>query len=124
MTNKYNQYTWIVGDPVIGEGTWIGAFTVIDGLGGLTIGKGCDIASGAHIMTHSTVKRCVSERKDNQIEYARVEIGDYCFIGENATILRGATIGDHSVVGAGAVVTEFAKFPSYSVIVGVPAKAK
>ena len=45
---------WIIGEPAIGEGTWIGAFTVIDGSGGLTIGSGCDISSGVHIYTHSS----------------------------------------------------------------------
>ncbi len=28
--NPYHELAWIVGDPSIGEGTWIGAFTVID----------------------------------------------------------------------------------------------
>ncbi len=55
--NRYNPHCWICGEPEIGEGTWIGAFTVIDGLGGLKIGKGCDISSGAKIMSHSSVLR-------------------------------------------------------------------
>ena len=33
--NPYNQHAWIIGEPVIGAGTWIGAFTVVDGSGGL-----------------------------------------------------------------------------------------
>jgi hypothetical protein len=52
--NPYNDHAWIIGDPKIGKGTWIGAFCLIDGQGGLVIGKGCDIACGAHILTHST----------------------------------------------------------------------
>ena len=39
--NPYNPFCWIAGNPSIGEGTWIGAFTLIDGLGGLKIaGRG------------------------------------------------------------------------------------
>ena len=28
--NPYNPHAWIIGTPEIGEGTWIGAFTVIE----------------------------------------------------------------------------------------------
>lgn len=119
---RYNAHCWITGNPEIGEGVWIGAFTLIDGQGGLKIGKGTDISSGAHIVTHSTAWRCVTERKFPVNERAPIEIGDYCFIGENATILRGAKIGHHSIVGAGSVVTEFTEIPPYSLVYGVPAR--
>jgi len=48
-----------------------------------------------------------------------VEIGDGCWIGENACIL-GVKIGRNSVVGANSVVTK--DIPDYSVVVGAPAK--
>src|SRR5262245_35103361 len=121
-SDRFNPHCWITGEPQIGEGVWIGAFTLIDGQGGLKIGKGTDISSGAHIVTHSTVWRCVTERRYPVNDRASVEIGDYCFIGENATILRGSKIGHHSVIGAGAVVTEFSDIPPYSLVVGVPGK--
>ncbi|HXE72706.1 MAG TPA: acyltransferase [Candidatus Nitrosotenuis sp.] len=111
-----------MGHPTIGEGTWIGAFCVIDGSGGLTIGKGCDIACGAHILSHSTVRRCLTQRRYPVIDKSPTVIEDYCFIGENATVLKGCTIGHHSVVGAGAVVTEGTVIPPYSLAVGVPAR--
>jgi acetyltransferase-like isoleucine patch superfamily enzyme len=118
--NPYNPHAWIVGEPDIGEGTWIGAFTLIDGSGGLTIGSGCDISSGAQIYTHSSVRRCVSGRAFARVERAPVRIGDRVFIGANATILMGVTIGDGAVVGAGAVVTH--DVPSGVVVGGVPAR--
>lgn len=120
--NSYNRHAWIVGEPNIGKGTWIGAFTVIDGSGSLTIGKGCDISAGVHIYTHSTVHRCISERGFNQVERKPTVIEDYVFIGANATILMGCHIGHHSVIGAGAVVAEDSDIPPYSVLVGVPAQ--
>jgi len=50
-----------------------------------------------------------------------VHIGNYCWIGANAVILPGVTLGSHTVVGAGAVVTK--SFPEgYCVVVGNPAK--
>ena len=60
--NPYNPLAWLVGDPEVGDGCWIGAFTLIDGSGGLSIGNGCDISSGAQIYSHSTVRRVISER--------------------------------------------------------------
>lgn len=50
-----------------------------------------------------------------------IRIGNYCWIGMNAVILPGVTLGDHTVVAAGAVVTK--SFPEgYVVLGGVPAK--
>lgn len=118
--NPYNPHAWVVGEPVIGEGTWIGAFTVIDGSGGLTIGKGCDVSSGAQIYTHSSVRRCVSGRSFPTVERAPVTIGDCVFIGAGAIVNMGVRIGDHCVVGAGAVVSR--DVPAYTVVGGVPAR--
>jgi acetyltransferase-like isoleucine patch superfamily enzyme len=118
--NPYNPLAWIVGDPVIGAGTWIGAFTVIDGSGGLQIGAGCDIASGVHIYTHSSARRCVSGRAYPEVDRAPVLIGDRVFIGANTVINMGVTIGDEAVVGAGSVVT--ADVPARAIVAGVPAR--
>ncbi len=118
--NPYNEHAWVVGEPTIGEGTWIGAFTVIDGSGGLTIGAGCDISSGVHIYTHSSVRRCVSGRRFTEVERRPVSIGDHVFVGANAVVLMGVTIGDEAVVGAGAVVTS--DVPARTVVTGIPAR--
>jgi acetyltransferase-like isoleucine patch superfamily enzyme len=119
--NQYNPHAWIVGEPTIGEGCWIGAFTVIDGSGGLTIGRGCDISAGAQIYTHSTVARVISHRT-REIERAAVTIGDHVHIGAGAVILMGSRIGDHAVIGAGAVVLEGTNVPPWSVAVGNPSR--
>lgn len=119
-SNVYNPHAWIIGDPEIGEGTWIGAFTVIDGSGGLRIGAGCDVSCGAQIYTHSTVRRCTSGRRHADVDRAPVRIGDRVFIGANAVVQMGVTIGDEAVVGAGAVVTR--DVPARAVVTGVPAR--
>lgn len=118
--NAYNEHAWIIGDPAIGEGTWIGAFTVVDGSGGLSIGRGCDISCGAQIYTHSTVRRCVSGREYDTIDRAPVTIGDHVFIGAGAIVMMGVEIGDRSVVAAGAVVT--GDVAPRTVVGGVPAR--
>ncbi|MGW6003834.1 acyltransferase [Oerskovia enterophila] len=118
--NPFHELAWIVGEPSIGDGTWIGAFTVIDGSGGLTIGEGCDISAGVQIYTHSSAKRCISGRAFPEVERAAVTIGDRVFIGAGAIVNMGVSIGDECVVGAGAVVT--ADVPARSVVAGVPAR--
>lgn len=121
--NPYNPHAWILGIPTIGEDVWIGPFTLIDAKhAGVSIGKGCNISTGAQIISHSTVHRCVSERKYKDIDAADVTIGDYCFIGSNAVILMGASIGHHSVIAAGCVIAENTTIPPYSVVTGVPGK--
>ena len=51
---------------------------------------------------------------------APVIIEDNCWIGANAILLPGITIGRCSEVGAGSVVTK--NVPPYSVVAGVPAR--
>jgi carbonic anhydrase/acetyltransferase-like protein (isoleucine patch superfamily) len=87
----------IIGDPDIGEGTWIGYFTVIDGSEGLTIGKNCSIASGVHIYTHST--HLLTSENGKRLT-GKVIIGDNVAIGANSVILHGCVIGDGVVVPA------------------------
>lgn len=50
----------------------------------------------------------------------KVSIGNHCWIGAKAIILKDVDLGDHCVVAAGAVVTK--SFPSGSIVAGVPAK--
>lgn len=121
-SNPYNPFAWIAGEPEIGPDVWIGAFTLIDGLGGLKIGRGCNISSGAQVLSHSTARRCVTERRHAEVDHKATELGEFVFVGANAVIQMGARIGDHSIIGAGAVVLEDTVVPPYSLVVGVPAR--
>ena len=49
-----------------------------------------------------------------------VEIGNFCYIGANVTILPGVHIGDDSIIGAGCVVNR--DIPERSIVVGIPGK--
>jgi acetyltransferase-like isoleucine patch superfamily enzyme len=121
--NPYNPHAWILGEPQIGSDVWIGAFTVIDGSGGLTIGDGCHISSGAQVYTHSTVARALSAGEE-PTERRPTSIGACCHVGAGAIILMGASIGDRCVVGAGAVVLEGTVAPDDSLLVGNPATVR
>jgi acetyltransferase-like isoleucine patch superfamily enzyme len=50
----------------------------------------------------------------------KVTIGNSCWIGAKAVILKDVELGDYCVVAAGAVVTK--SFPAGSVVAGVPAR--
>lgn len=119
--NPYNPHAWILGEPEIGDNCWIGAFTVVDGSGGLTIGQGCDISAGAQIYTHSTTKRVLTEGAA-PVERCPTIIGDFVHIGAAAVILMGCNIGHHTLIGAGAVVLQNTHIPPFSIVVGVPAR--
>jgi len=54
-----------------------------------------------------------------KLKTAPVKIGDNVWIGMNAVILKGVTIGDNSVVAAGAVVTK--SIPPNTIVAGNPA---
>ncbi len=118
--NPYHPLALVIGEPEIGPGTWIGPFTVIDGSGGLVIGAGCDISCGAQIYTHSTVARCVSGRRHDRVDRAPTRLGERVFVGANAVVLMGVTVGDGAVIGAGAVVTR--DVAPHTVVTGVPAR--
>lgn len=85
--------------------------------GHITIGKGSYIAQNVGIITanHSFANLDAHEAGRD------VSIGKNCWVGMNAVILPGVTLGDRTVVAAGAVVTKSFN-DGYVVIAGVPAK--
>ena len=117
-TSVYHN-SYIYGNVKVGENTWIGPFTVLDGEGILEIGDSCSISSGVQIYTHNSVKWAISGGKEFY-EKKTVKIGNCCFIGANSVIKDGVSIGDHSVVGACSFVNK--EVPPYSIVAGTPAK--
>jgi len=115
----HNAY--VFGDVTVGAGTWIGPFVMLDGSGGLQIGATCSISTGVHIYTHDTVRWALSGG-EQEPERAPVRIGACTYVGAQAVVLKGVTIGDHCVVGAGALVNR--DVSSYSIVDGVPARVR
>lgn len=120
MPNRFHEAAWIIGPPEnldIAPDVWIGAFCVIDALHDrLSIGAGSVIASGAHVYTHSSVKRTCGT---GPLEHAPTRIGANVSICAGAIVLMGATVGDLAVIGAGAIVLGHAVVPPGATVKGV-----
>lgn len=114
--------TLVLGDVSVGEETWVGPWTVLDGSGGpLRIGHHVAVSAGVHVYTHDTVDWCVSGGKAPYRNGA-VSIGDRTFVGPQSVVARGVTIGAGSVVGANSFVQE--SCPPGSFLVGTPARVR
>ena len=82
--NPWNPLAWVRRRARGREGTWVGPFCLLDGSGGLVIGRGCDLAAGVQVYTHSTA-RTLRHGPAVDIERRPVTIGDRTFIGANAS---------------------------------------
>ncbi|MBK8368985.1 MAG: acyltransferase [Bacteroidetes bacterium] len=113
----------------IKDNVWIGHNSLLDGIGGIIIEKGVNIASHTCIYTHSSQNSIrllgdkfidipASERIGYIIE--GVKIGEFTFVGTACILLPGTTIGKGCIIGAGSVVKGV--YPDYSILVGNPAK--
>ena len=108
-----------VGDVIIGDHTRIGLHNTI--IGPVTIGSHVNLAQGITVTALNHNFEDSDKRIDEQgVSTTPVIIEDDIWIGANAVILPGVTIGNHSVVAAGAVVTK--NVPPHSLVAGVPAK--
>lgn len=87
----------------------------------IKIGDYCKITKGVTILAHD-YGVSVPRRKYGKFIGGSlpVTIGDNVFIGMNATILMGTTIGNDCIIGANSVVK--GDFPDGVVIAGNPAK--
>ena len=86
--------------------------------GGIFIDDGVLIG---HNVVLATLNHAMQPERRGDMLPAPIHIGKRVWIGSNATVLPGVTIGDGAVVAAGAVVTK--DVPANAVVGGVPAKA-
>ena len=120
--NRFHPLVCIKGNVEIGEGTFIGFLSEVNGVESrVEIGKGCDIASFVSINCADSHKRCIDRAHD--IERRGIKIGDRVFIGSHSFIKGGAIIENNCVVAAGTIV-EPGFYPSWSLIYGNPCQVK
>lgn len=108
-----------VGDVFIGDNTRIGLSNVL--IGPIEIGS--NVMTAQHValsgLNHGfeDISMPISRQK---VTTAKIVVEDDAWIGANAVIVPGVTIGKHAIVGAGSVVTK--SVAPFSVAVGNPAK--
>lgn len=109
------------GRIAVGFNTFMNKDCQIVSMGSIAIGRDCLIAERVSIYDHD------HGHSEPGVPFCRqgfstapVEIGDNVWIGANAVVLKGVTIGSGSIVAAGAVVTK--NVPSGVVVAGNPAR--
>ena len=108
-----------VGDLIVGDYTRVGLRNTI--IGPVTIGNHVNMAQNITVTGLNHNFADVTLRIDQQgISTLPVVIEDDVWIGANAVILPGVTLGKHCVVAAGSVVGK--SVPPYSVCAGIPAR--
>ena len=101
----------------VGKNVFINSGCRFQDQGGISIGDGTLIG---HNVVLATLNHGISPDERHDLFPAPIHIGKNVWIGANATVLPGVTIGDNAVIAAGAVVTK--DVPENSVPAGVPAK--
>lgn len=86
-------------------------------LGGITIEDDVLIAPGVKILT---VNHPLEPSDRHKLELKSVTIKKNAWIGADATIMPGVTVGENAVVAAGALVTK--DVPDNTLVAGIPAR--
>lgn len=136
IVGDYTMYNDFVNDPVSFEKNSVVYHYPINH-DKLIIGKFCSIACGARFLFNSANHTMTSlstypfpllfeewglDRKDVATSWDNkgdIIIGNDVWIGYEAVILAGVTIGDGAIIGTRAVVTK--DIPPYTIVGGIPA---
>ena len=110
-------YTDFGKNITIGKDVFINSGCHFQDQGGIEIGDGALIG---HNVVLATINHDLNPKENRKNHYAAIKIGAHVWIGSNATVLPGVTIGDYAVVAAGAVVTR--DVSAMTVVGGVPAR--
>ena len=100
-----------------GKNVFLNTGCTFQDLGGVTIGDASQIGQN---VTLCTLNHGLAPEQRNTIYPSPIVIGRNVWIGANATVLPGVTVGDDSIIAAGAVVTR--NVPEKTVVAGVPAR--
>ena len=126
-------------DIVVGDGARIGAHVFVHGpvtLGprvslnprvsidggraGVTLGADVRVATGATLYAFDHGLAADRPVREQPVTSTGIVVGDDVWIGANAGVTDGVTIGAHAVVAMGAVVTR--DVPPWAIVAGVPAR--
>jgi virginiamycin A acetyltransferase len=95
----------------------------------ISIGRYCSIGEGVHIISsnHATCRASLNPSHQRRMgmqdlwqTQGPVRIGHNVWLGDNATVLSGVTIGNGAIVGTNSVVTRHVE--PFAVVAGSPAR--
>lgn len=104
----------------LGNRVKINNFSILNGAGGVDVGDDTLIGPGVRIISYQHGTAAGSPIVSQPCRETPIRIGRDVWIGANAVVLAGVTVGDGAVIGAGAVVTK--DVPVGAVVAGVPAR--
>jgi acetyltransferase-like isoleucine patch superfamily enzyme len=126
-------YSYSGGKVIMHEWSKIGRGSTITAVNRVEIGKDTAIATGVTIIDNNThplnpedrrymrhTPHGSKERQNQHSANAPIIIGENVWIGSNARIQKGVTIGDNSIIAANSVVTH--DVPANAIAAGNPAK--
>jgi acetyltransferase-like isoleucine patch superfamily enzyme len=109
------------GPVTLARGVSINARASLDGgAGGIRIGEGTRVATGATLYAFDHGLAPDRPVREQPVTSRGILLGADVWVGANAGITDGVTVGDHAVIGMGAVVTR--DVPPWAVVGGVPAR--
>lgn len=106
------------GSLTIGGGTFFNDGAMLVCHERMTIGDDCAIAWGARLL--DTDVHTLTRNGATTDQVPEVRLGDRCWIGAGATVVKGVSIGPGAVVAASSVVTR--DVPEHALVGGVPAQ--
>ena len=112
-------YTDFGKNITVGSNVFINAGCKFQDQGGIVIGDGAFIG---HNVVLATLDHDMNPEKRHLLHPSPIRIGNRVWIGANAVVTKGVTIGDNSIIAAGAVVTH--DIPANVVAAGIPARVR
>jgi acetyltransferase-like isoleucine patch superfamily enzyme len=118
-----NRYAYLQGDRGgirLGDHVEINNHSIVNGTGGVDIGTDSLIGPGVRLISYQHGIAAGATIRSQPSVAGAIRIGRDVWIGANAVVLAGVSVGDGAVIGAGAVVTR--DVPPGAVVAGVPAR--
>lgn len=103
----------------IGDNNFFNKNLMLDACGSIVIGNKNMFGPDVYITDSNHQYSIGKSSKELPMDIGKVIIGNNCWIGAKAIILKDVVLGDNCIVAAGAVVTK--SFPAGSIVAGIPA---